>query len=404
MSTKNQLRNILGPSVVNRAGESVDLCQYNANGKVIGLYFSAHWCSPCRAFTPVLVDFYNELKKSESGADLEIVFVSSDRDQSSFDEYFAEMPWLAVPFQERDRKAKLSKKFRVQGIPSLVLLDGISGKVIQAEARECLANDPQGKKFPWLPRPFRDVIGDTLIDNSGQQVATQSLSDKIKFIYFSAHWCPACKAFTPQLVELYKKLRGEGRKLECVFVSSDRSEDSCLAILLSQCRIPSLVVLDEEDQLVTKEGRAYVNEDPEGEDFPWFPTPLTELTGAAASKLNEDPCLILFTLGREEDEVMATDLLADVAEDHFQKGAQQSLFFYYALDDEFCDTVRQFARVTDTQLPQLLIVDIPEQTLYRHAAAAAAAVATPTPLTTAAVREFVEKYFAGMLAGEALLQ
>jgi nucleoredoxin len=29
---------------------------------------------------------------------LDIVFVSCDRDQSAFDEYFKEMPWKALPF------------------------------------------------------------------------------------------------------------------------------------------------------------------------------------------------------------------------------------------------------------------------------------------------------------------
>ena len=26
--------------------------------KFVGFYFSAHWCPPCRGFTPVLKDFY----------------------------------------------------------------------------------------------------------------------------------------------------------------------------------------------------------------------------------------------------------------------------------------------------------------------------------------------------------
>lgn len=59
--------------------------------------------------------------------------------------------------------------------------------------------------------------------------------------------------------------------------------------------IPTLVAVDEAGKFITKEGRAFVNEDPEGEDFPWFPTALTELTGAAASKLNEETCVVLFT-------------------------------------------------------------------------------------------------------------
>jgi len=53
------------------------------------LYFSAHWCPPCRKFTPVLSEAYTKLKAERD--DFELVFVSSDRDQEGFDEYFGEM-------------------------------------------------------------------------------------------------------------------------------------------------------------------------------------------------------------------------------------------------------------------------------------------------------------------------
>ena len=45
--------------------------------KVVAFYFSAHWCPPCRAFTPILKDAYEEYLKES--CDIEIVFVSSDR-------------------------------------------------------------------------------------------------------------------------------------------------------------------------------------------------------------------------------------------------------------------------------------------------------------------------------------
>ena len=35
---------------------------------------------------------------------LEVIFVSSDRDEASFMEYFGEMPWLALDFSERKLK------------------------------------------------------------------------------------------------------------------------------------------------------------------------------------------------------------------------------------------------------------------------------------------------------------
>ena len=42
----------------------------------VAIYFSAHWCPPCRGFTPVLAEFYNEA--NESDKQVEIVFVSLD--------------------------------------------------------------------------------------------------------------------------------------------------------------------------------------------------------------------------------------------------------------------------------------------------------------------------------------
>lgn len=61
---------------------------------IILLYFSASWCPPCRKFTPILIDFYNNFCKSNN---IEIVFISSDQDIPSFNEYFKKMPWCSLP-------------------------------------------------------------------------------------------------------------------------------------------------------------------------------------------------------------------------------------------------------------------------------------------------------------------
>jgi len=102
-------------------------------GKTVLLYFSAHWCPPCREFLPKLIDAYLKIKTQDSDA-LEVVFISSDRDQDSFDEFFAEMPWLALPFGD-SRKEFLSRKFKVAGIPKLVAI-GPSGQTVTKEARD----------------------------------------------------------------------------------------------------------------------------------------------------------------------------------------------------------------------------------------------------------------------------
>lgn len=75
-------------------------------GKTVGLYFSAHWCPPCRGFTPKLAEFY---KKHHAEKKFEIVFVSSDRTEGDFGEYYKDMPWLALPFSDRSRKVSQLK-------------------------------------------------------------------------------------------------------------------------------------------------------------------------------------------------------------------------------------------------------------------------------------------------------
>merc|ERR1712003_20671 len=128
-----------------------------ASGKAIGLYFSAHWCPPCRGFTPKLAEFYNDGLKDK----MEIFFVSSDRDKESFDNYFAEMPWQAVPFEKREEKAILSETFGVRGIPAFVVLNN-DGTLITNDGRSKVMEDNKGENLPsgWLPQPFNDVNAD----------------------------------------------------------------------------------------------------------------------------------------------------------------------------------------------------------------------------------------------------
>ncbi|GMP44613.1 hypothetical protein CsSME_00013472 [Camellia sinensis var. sinensis] len=89
-------------------------------GKVIGLYFSANWYLPCQNFTQVLVNAYEQLKICESK--FEVVFVSSDEDLEAFNNYRAGMPWLAIPFSDLESKKALNRRFDIEGIPCLIIL------------------------------------------------------------------------------------------------------------------------------------------------------------------------------------------------------------------------------------------------------------------------------------------
>jgi Thioredoxin-like len=86
---------------------------------------------------------YQSLKVAYPSHGLEIVFVSSDRDNASFTSYFDSMPWLAIPFDSLDQfKPTLSEMYGVKGIPSLVVLDSISGQVVvqNSETRQQITN------------------------------------------------------------------------------------------------------------------------------------------------------------------------------------------------------------------------------------------------------------------------
>ncbi|EFP07581.1 hypothetical protein GCK72_006232 [Caenorhabditis remanei] len=109
------------------------------SGKIVGFYFSAHWCPPCRAFTPILKDFYGEVDD-----DLEIIFVSLDRSESDLKNYMEEChgDWYHIPFGS-DTIKELSTKYGVSGIPALIIVKE-DGTTITQDGR----NDVQNGKSP----------------------------------------------------------------------------------------------------------------------------------------------------------------------------------------------------------------------------------------------------------------
>ncbi len=74
--------------------------------------------------------------------------MSSDRDQAAFEEYHASMPWLALEYDEDERKSELSSLFEVDGIPTLVILDE-NRKVITNDGRSVISKDRDCSRFPW---------------------------------------------------------------------------------------------------------------------------------------------------------------------------------------------------------------------------------------------------------------
>lgn len=68
-------------------------------------------CAPCRATTPELARAYKSLRAN--GKLLQLIFVSSDKDEDEYEAYREKMPWPALPFHSM-RRALLNAVFRVQ--------------------------------------------------------------------------------------------------------------------------------------------------------------------------------------------------------------------------------------------------------------------------------------------------
>jgi len=63
-----------------------------------------------------------------------VVFVSADQDQEAFNEYFAEQPWYAVPYENQEQRDRLNEQFNIRGIPALLVLNE-EGELISKEGR-----------------------------------------------------------------------------------------------------------------------------------------------------------------------------------------------------------------------------------------------------------------------------
>lgn len=116
---------------------------------LIGVYFSAHWCPPCRGFTPMLAECFEEWQKE--GKSIQIIFITSDRNEEEFKGYFKEMPWLAVPFNDQTTIKEFKTHFSVKGIPTFVVLDN-KGNVIDADGRTSVVKNNVVSIDGWLKK------------------------------------------------------------------------------------------------------------------------------------------------------------------------------------------------------------------------------------------------------------
>lgn len=286
------------------------------------------------------------------------------------------MPWLAVPFEARDVKERLSKKFKVRGIPSLVLVDGDTGETINANARAAVLGAPDD--FPWKPLGLEESLGPDLVKADGTTTSLADIRARKGHIaaYFSASWCGPCRSFTPKLVDAYNKLNADGKSFDVVLVSSDKDEGSFKEYLshmpwhavpfnngdfakkagaLSERfgveGIPRLVILDHELNVVREDARGAVMKDAACANFPW-PPPLVADVEDDPSPLNEEPCVVaLIEDLTKEDQLAVRDAMTAAARASPKAASDgRALKFFFAEDDT--GVAMQIRRLTKVGNPK----------------------------------------------------
>jgi len=140
--------------------------------KLVALYFSAHWCPPCRQFTPEFGRIYNALQSSNKP--LAVVFVSADQDLPAFKEYFSEQPWYAIPYEATEVRDHLNDTFNIKGIPALLVLNS-EGELLSKEGRLEVMKNKERAFDLWEQKALKvqkannaDRVDAQRSDNAGQ--------------------------------------------------------------------------------------------------------------------------------------------------------------------------------------------------------------------------------------------
>jgi nucleoredoxin len=134
--SKVKLIGFFGPELVLADGKKVEISYLNGNS-FIGVYSSAHWCGPCKRFTPRLVRFRDASQKTDNK--FEVVFRSSDRSEEEMFGYMkgSRMKWPAIPYGASEG-AFIKKVFAIGGIPDLIVMTG-DGTLITMDGRRDVA-------------------------------------------------------------------------------------------------------------------------------------------------------------------------------------------------------------------------------------------------------------------------
>lgn len=154
-----EMKNLVGSSLIDKDGKnhSVEVL----NGKIVGLYFSASWCPPCKTFSPKMRDFRNKYQ-----GDFEVVMVSADGSSTEQLKYMTDMnmPGYAVGLNSTQTNL-LYNQFKITGIPSVVILSP-DGKTITNDGRADISYYSDASISKWKNSSNYTPVKDNSVENN----------------------------------------------------------------------------------------------------------------------------------------------------------------------------------------------------------------------------------------------
>jgi len=142
-----------------------------AKTSLVLIYASASWCPPCAQFTPKLNYIYNAMKAYDHNG-IEIIFMSHDETENSFENYFKKMNWLSFPYHttQQLKENDLPGKVGVKHLPSLFVYDnkrGVFLKEVKNEVDE-LFNEVKSLKSREMIQSKIAIFFNNLVSRSQQ--------------------------------------------------------------------------------------------------------------------------------------------------------------------------------------------------------------------------------------------
>jgi thiol-disulfide isomerase/thioredoxin len=150
------------------------------------------WCAPCRNFTPVLKDCTSSNNNNDNA---KVLFCSADHDDDSFWSYFGQMPasWSAVPYDqdEEDERDDLLEALHANSLPTLLVLDPLTGTVLEKNAVHAVQASGSGDGFAALIDKWRNmaqsgeaaaaaVVAATTTNNNSSSSTTATAGEETK--------------------------------------------------------------------------------------------------------------------------------------------------------------------------------------------------------------------------------